>query len=74
MKNINSRDVFYAILFLIGIFLYCFLTRYEIVAVSEKHYDYPTKLNFQAYKINKITGQTWFSHFRWWVTFEGTKS
>ena len=29
MKNITARDVFYAIIFLLGIALYCFLNRYE---------------------------------------------
>ena len=60
-----KRDIFYTVILLIGIFLYCFLTRYEIVvsgAYSGESFSplrRGTGAVFGVYKIDRMTGKTW---------------
>ena len=51
------REMFYAVILLI--LIYCFFNRYEIIAVGSR-----------AYKINKITGQTYSSGSTQWKKIE----
>lgn len=48
------KSIFYGIVFLLGIFLYCFLTRYQIISSERMSV---------VYKIDRITGKSWMHAF-----------
>ena len=47
MKNITSKDIFYALVLFICVITYCFLTRFEMYIDNKSN----------VYKINRITGK-----------------
>lgn len=47
---ITKRDIFYAFVFLFGITIYCFFTRYELIINGSV-----------VYKINRFTGKVYYS-------------
>ncbi len=51
MKKISLRDIFLSLIFLLGICLYSYLTRYEMHSAGGD--------SIRAYKIDKITGKAW---------------
>ncbi|HDY87809.1 MAG TPA: hypothetical protein ENH82_06780 [bacterium] len=53
----KTRDILYSAVFLLGIVIYCFLTRYDIV----------TGDNITAYRIDRITGEMrYYVRYNWY--------
>jgi len=65
MNGIKAKNIFYAVVFLLGIVIYCFLTRYEIVVAGAD--------TAQAYKIDRITGNVEYAMAIQWFTMGEAK-
>ncbi|MFC1558580.1 hypothetical protein ACFL40_04410 [candidate division KSB1 bacterium] len=67
-----KKDLFYAIVFLAGIFLYCFLTQYEIAIVSGVGYE---KNTYRAFRLNRMTGKAWSAgDYGQWIPIKKERS